>query len=309
MNLQRVGSSPILTPRTHVPWEKDAVLNTAAIHADGQFHLFYRAVAHNPGDRNRSAIGHAWSTDGIHFDRADEPVIRSGESPDERRGAEDPRITKIGDTCHLVYTAYSGERTQLARASSKDLRTWTRHGVMFGYDIMGNNKNGALFPELINGEYALIHRPIGWTFDDSGEKSPLDMWVSFSPDLVKWHNHRRLLRTRRGQVPFEHRKIGVGGCPHKTDAGWLIVYHAVDINRVYRLALVLLDLNDPLKVIRRSDAPILQPEFGWEIEGDTKNVVFTCGTVILGTELWVYYGGADTVIGLAKGDIADFLRP
>ena len=308
MKLERVGDGPVLMPRKDVPWEKDAVLNTAATHAGGKFHLFYRAVAHNPGDRNRSCIGHAWSQDGVHFERADDPILRSNECPEETQGVEDPRITKIGNTYHLVYTAWNNKQVQIAQASSRDLKQWTRHGIMFGYDQMGNNKNGALFPGKVNGEYALIHRPLGFgVFDDSGEKTPLDMWISFSPDLVQWHGHQRLLETRRGQVAWEHRKVGVGASPIKTKAGWLVVYHAVDQDRVYRLALVLLDRKNPLRVLKRSDEPILEPAVGWEVEGDTKNVVFTCGAVLLGTTLWVYYGGADTVIGLAKGDVSEFL--
>ena len=308
MKLQRVGEGPILTPRKDVPWEKDAIFNAAATHANGKFHLFYRAVAHNPGDRNRSCIGYAWSDDGVRFERQDQPILASNECPEERQGVEDARVTKIGRTWQLVYTAYSGSQTQISRATSTNLRDWTRQGVMFGYDQMGNNKNGALFPEKIGGEYALIHRPIGFgAFDDSGEKAPLDMWISFSPDLKSWHNHQPLMHARRGEMPWEYRKIGVGGSPIKTKAGWLIVYHAVDRDRVYRLALVLLDLDNPLKILNRSNEPILQPETPWELQGDASNIVFTCGTVLLGTELWVYYGGADTVLGLAKGDVGEFL--
>ena len=310
MQLQRVGTTPILTPRTTVPWEKDAVLNAAAIYANGQFHLFYRAVAHNPGDRNRSCIGYAWSEDGVHFHRLDEPVLAAGEVAEESKGVEDPRITRIDDTYHLVYTAWDGKIAQIARATSRDLRHWQRQGIMFGYDIMGHNKNAALFPEKINGEYALIHRPLGFgAFNDAGEDKPLDMWISSSPDLRHWHGHEILLQSRRDRVPFEYRKIGIGGAPMKTDAGWLLVYHAVDQQRVYRLALVLLDYADPRRVLRRSDLPILEPEAGWEIEGDVTNVVFTCGTILRDNTLWVYYGGADTVIGLAQGDVSDFLAP
>lgn len=308
MQLQRVGDAPILTPRKDVPWEKDAVLNAAAIHVDGTFHLFYRAIAHSPGDANRSSIGHAWSADGVHFQRHDAPLLASGTCPEESTGLEDPRITLIDDTYYLVYTAWNEVHAQIALATSHDLRQWQRHGVIFGYEQMGNNKNAALFPEKIHGEYALLHRPLGFgDFDDSGEQTPLDMWISYSPDLIHWHDHQLLLKTRRGEVAFEHRKIGAGSSPHRTEAGWLLVYHTVDIDRVYRLALVLLDLQDPCKVLNRSMEPILQPEARWELAGDVQNVVFTCGSVLRGNELWVYYGGADSVIGLAKGDISEFL--
>jgi len=301
MKLTRVTDGPILTPRKDVPWEKDAVLNAAAIHAGGKFHLFYRAVAHNLGDPNRSSIGHAWSDDGVHFERADQPILRSNERPEEAQGVEDPRITRIGDTFHLVYTAYDGRRIQIARATSTDLTHWTRHGVMMPRDLFGDNKNGGLFPEEIGGRYALIHRPLG-----SGP--PHDMWLSFSDDLANWTAHRRLLRARRGEVDWEYSKIGIGAPPHKTDRGWLMVYHAVDKQMTYRLGLVLMDLENPLKIIKRTDQPILEPAADWELKGDVNNVVFTCGTVLLGNDLWVYYGGADTVIGLARGNVSEFLN-
>src|ERR1035438_5923224 len=103
MELTRVGSGPIMTPRRDVPWEKDTVFNTAAIHDGGRFHLLYRAVAHNPGDPNRSSIGYAVSDDGIHFERLDHPVLSSGEVPEEAQGVEDPRVIKFEDTFYMCY--------------------------------------------------------------------------------------------------------------------------------------------------------------------------------------------------------------
>ena len=309
MKLVRVGSEPILKPRKDVPWEKDAVLNTAACYADGKFHLFYRAVAHNPGDPNRSCIGYAWSDDGIHFERLDDPILRPGERPEEAQGVEDPRITLLEGTWHLLYTAYDGTYTQISRAILKDdQKTWEKTGICFGYDILGQNKDAALFPERINGEYCLIHRPSGFLGAPRAENETDDIWISYSTDLSHWHGHTRFMKARRGEIDWEYTKNGLAGTPHKTEAGWLTVYHAVDKNSIYRLGLALLDLEDPTKVLKQTDEPILSPEVGWEIEGDVNNVVFSCGSVLLGNELWVYYGGADTVIGLAKGDVSEFLR-
>jgi len=307
MKLSRVGDGPVLKPRKHVAWEHSAVLNAAAIHADGKFHLFYRGVAHYPGARNRSSIGHAWSEDGVHFEPDDEPILRHGTRPENSVGVEDPRIVRLGDTYYLTYVMWNEKVTNIGLAMSKDLFTWEDRGVLFGYPLFGNNKNATLWPERIDGRYALVHRPMGFAWGE--ESGPLDMWLSLSPDLKNWRGHRRLLRARRGEVDWEYSKIGLGAPPFKTDAGWLIVYHAVDRKMVYRLGLALLDLKNPTKVIKRTDEPILQPEADWETQGDVSNVVFTCGAVLLGTELWVYYGGADTVIGLAKGDVGEFLRP
>jgi len=304
VRLERVGAEPVLRPRQHVPWERDAVLNAAAIHDGRRFHLFYRGITHTPR-RNMSCIGHAWSEDGVRFERADEPVLRCGTSPDRTQGVEDPRIVRLDGVYHLCYVTWNEVTVNIGLATSRDLFTWEDHGIIFGHEQFGNNKNASLWPERIDGQYALIHRPMGFAW--GREPHPLDMWLSLSPDLRTWRGHRRLLRARRGEVDWEHTKIGLGAPPFRTEQGWLMVYHAVDKDFVYRLGLVLLDLEDPTRELRRSARPILEPEIGWEVEGDTRNVVFTCGAVLLGTELWVYYGGADTVIGLARADVAPFL--
>jgi predicted GH43/DUF377 family glycosyl hydrolase len=292
LKLQRVGTEPVLVPRPDVPWEKDAVFNCAAIHHDGRFRLHYRAVAHTPGDRNRSWIGYACSEDGVDFERLDQPVLSPGEVPEESQGVEDPRVTRLGDAFYMLYTAYDRTRTQIGMARSDDLRAWTRLGVAQGLDAFGNNKDAALFPETIGGRYCMFHRP-----------HPT-MHVSFSDDLRHWDDHRLVMEPA---FAWEASKIGGGAQPIRTDAGWLEVYHGVDENSVYRLGIVLLDLEDPSKVVKRQPEPILEPELPWELEGDVPNVVFSCGAVLLGTELWVYYGGADTVIGVAKGDVREFL--
>lgn len=300
MRLERVSDQPILSPRQDVPWESAAVFNTAAVFEDGVFHLFYRAVEHRPGAPNRSCIGHAWGADGIHFERADEPALAYGPreatgNDFETQGVEDPRVTKIGDTFHMLYTAYDGTTAQVACATSTDLERWKRRGLIIPYSLFDCwNKDAALFPERIGGRYAVIHRP-----------EP-DMCLSFSDDLANWTDHVRFLKPRPG-VAWEARKIGLSGPPMRTDAGWLVVYHGVDANAVYRQGLCLLDLHDPSRVLRRTDEPILEPELPWELEGHVPNVVFSCGSLLFGTELWLYYGGADTVIGLAKGDVGEFL--
>jgi len=306
LKLKRVGKGPILEPRPDVPWEKSAVLNAAAIHDGKLFHLFYRAVAHNPGASNRSCIGHAWSRDGVHFERADEPILRNNTRPDNRIGVEDPRIVKLGNRYYLTYVCWGGKETNVAVAVSPDLKRWRDKGIIFRHSQFGDNKNATLFPEKIDGQYALIHRPMGFHWGRDTE--PLDMWLSLSPDLKNWTSHRRLLRARRGEIPWEYNKIGLGAPPFKTDKGWLMVYHGVDRKSVYRIGLVLLDYKDPSLVLKRTEEPILEPEADWEISGDVNNVVFTCGAVLLGTQLWVYYGGADTRLGLAKGDVKSFLR-
>ena len=292
LRLHRVGDGPILSPRPDVPWEKDTVFNTAAIHANGKFHLLYRGVAHTPGDPNRSSIGYASSTDGVHFDRRDAPILSPGVVPEEAQGVEDPRVTKLDDTYVMLYTAYDGIHTQIAMATSEDLIRWKRHGIVLGYELFGNNKDAALFPERIGGRYCMMHRP-----------EP-DIYLAFSDDLHRWTDHVRIMEP---VFEWERRKIGGGAVPIRTEAGWLVIYHGVDDDLGYRLGVALLDLEDPTRVIARQPEPILEPAADWELTGDVNNVVFTCGAVLRDHELWVYYGAADTVIGLAKGRIDDFL--
>jgi predicted GH43/DUF377 family glycosyl hydrolase len=158
--------------------------------------------------------------------------------------------------------------------------------------LFGNNKDASLFPEKIQGRWCLMHRP-----------EP-DIYLSFSETMHDWTDHVCVMKP---EFEWESAKIGAGAQPIKTDQGWLLVYHGVDREMKYRLGIALLDLKDPCKVVKRQPEWILQAEQGWEVEGDVKNVVFTCGAILLDRRLWVYYGGADSVIGLACADIGDFL--
>jgi predicted GH43/DUF377 family glycosyl hydrolase len=292
MKLKRVGKGPVLEPRKNVPWEKDTVFNAAAVHDKGKFHLLYRAVAHNPGDSNRSWIGYASSEDGVHFERLDQPVLSPNVVPEESQGVEDPRVVKMGDTFYMCYTAYDLKRTQVALATSKDLVNWKREGIILSNTVLGNNKDASLFPEKIGGRYCLMHRP-----------EP-DIYLSFAKDLHHWTDHVRIMKP---EFEWEATKVGGGAQPIKTNKGWLLVYHGVDKKMTYRLGVALLDLRDPTKVLKRQPEFILEPELDWELKGDVNNVVFTCGALLFGSELWVYYGCADTVIGLAKADVKEFL--
>jgi beta-1,2-mannobiose phosphorylase / 1,2-beta-oligomannan phosphorylase len=292
LSLKRVGRGPILRPRPDVPWEKDAVLNAAVIYDTtldrGPFHMLYRAVAHHPDDPNRSSIGYAWSADGVHFERLDTPVLAPGVVPAESQGVEDPRVVKMGNAFYMTYTAYDGEWAQIALATSDDLIHWERQGVIIGYEHFGHNKDAALFPEKVKCRYCIMHRP-----------DP-DIYLAFSDDLRTWTDHVCLMQPA---FAWEAEKIGGGAQPIRIPEGWLLIYHGVDADLCYRLGVALLDPDDPTRVIARQAMPILEPEMDWELVGDVNNVVFTCGAVLLDRELWVYYGSADTVIGLAKGHL------
>lgn len=306
MILTRSSKGPVLKPRPELPWEKDSVLNAAAVHADDRFHMLYRAVAHNPGDMNRSCIGYAWSDDGENFERLDTPVLASREVSAESRGCEDPRVTRLNGSYYMCYTAWDDRESRIALAVSDDLRRWTRKGILLDYKVFGHNKNSALLPEKIGGRYALLHRPMGFgEFFALSPDVPLNIMISFSDDLKDWCDHHVVMEAQPGT--WNERKIGIAGPPILVDEGWLLVFHGVDRRNTYRLGIALLDRDDPTIVLKRQAEPILEPEEGWEQVGDVPNVVFSCGGVLLGDELWVYYGGADTVIGLARGNVKEFL--
>lgn len=290
--LKRLSDKPVLTPMESHPWEKLAVFNTAGVYEDGKFHLFYRAAdkpfylnTETPEEENKyvSTIGYATSNDGIHFTRYDEPIL-TGKGVQEAWGIEDPRITKIGDTYYMVYAGFGGRDWSDVRISmleSKDLKNWGNRRILLNEP----NKDAAILPEKVNGKYVLFHR-----------RMP-SIWTAVSEDLTNWEEHKIILEPRPGK--WDCKKIGLAGTPIRLDDGWLMIYHGVNRNHEYRLGAALLDKEDPTKVIAVQDEPVLEPELGWEVNGLVPNVVFSCAGMIVDNFLYVYYGGADTVIGVA----------
>jgi len=284
--------TPILSPVKEHIWEKEAVFNTASFYENGLVHLFYRATDKGfilnteiPEEKNKfvSTIGHAISKDGIHFERQEKPFM-VGTTDQEAWGVEDPRVSKIEDTYYMIYTGFGGRDWNDFRVSmawSKDMITWNGHKVVLDEP----DKDGGLLPEKIGGKYVLFHR-----------RMP-DIWVGYSEDLVNWSGHKIVMSPIEGT--WQSKKIGIAGPPIKRDDGWLLFYHGVDKNNVYRLGAALLDLQDPSKVIKRQAEPVLVPELDWEVKGLVPNVVFSCGAVEIDNMYYVYYGGADTHIGVA----------
>ncbi len=288
IQLNRHSKEPLLSPKKQNQWEAAAVFNPGVIYENDLFYMIYRATDISPGGQEGSYIsclGFAVSKDGIHFNRLEQPILRN-DTPQEARGPEDPRIVKISDTFYMMYTGF-GDRFngdyRICLATSKNLIDWQRQGVMLDEP----NKDGALFPEKINGQYVMFHR------------RPPNIWLATSADLQNWSNHRPIISTRMDSK-WENNKIGIAGPPIKTPIGWFLIYHAVDLEMVYRLGAILLDLEDPSIILARQNEPILEPELDWEINGHVENVVFSCGQVVFGEEIYVYYGGADHVIGMAK---------
>ncbi|HEY8445968.1 MAG TPA: hypothetical protein VIL01_02605 [Thermomicrobiales bacterium] len=288
MKLQRYAGNPILAPIPDHPWEARTVFNCGVAQMDGAVVLIYRAQGL---ENNVSRLGFAVSTDGFNFARLDRPVFEPADET-ETWGVEDPRLTRLGDRWYMVYTAWSPQGIQVAMASTANFFTWERHGIVLpGPD----NKDAAIFPEKVGGRYVMFHR------------IPPAIWLAYSDDLVHWGDYQKIIEPRPGN--WDSLKLGAGGPPLKTDRGWLCIYHGVSEDRVYRLGAVLLDLEDPSKIIGWPKEPILEPEEPWELEGDVPNVVFTCGTAEIGDQYVVYYGGADKVIAAAtapKAALLDF---
>jgi predicted GH43/DUF377 family glycosyl hydrolase len=293
IKLDRVSQEPILSPGPGSTWEAGAVYNCAAVYKDDLVHLIYRATdITSNGSRGKyiNSLGYAVSSDGIHFNRLGNPIL-SNDVEQEARGPEDPRIVEIDGTYHMMYTGFGGRFPgdyRISYATSRNLITWQRHGIV----LDESNKDASLFPEKIGGKYILLHR------------RPPDIWMASSDDLVEWSDHRVLLKTNP-KSEWENEKIGIAGPPIKMENSWLLIYHGVSKSNRYSLGIAELNLEDPTKVISRQSEPILEPELDWEINGHVPNVVFSCGQVIKDGELYVYYGAADTVIGVAKIHLQD----
>ena len=287
VKLTRHPENPILEPVPDHPWENRNVYNAAVIEHEGRIVLLYRAQ----GMANDvSRLGYAVSDDGVRFARRDEPVFVP-ETPDETQGVEDPRLTRIDGRIEMVYTAWSPGNIQVARASTTNFHSWQRHGIVFeGPD----NKDAALFPRKVNGRYVAFHR------------IPSSMWLAWSDDLVTWGDYQEIMAPRPGH--YDDLKLGAGGPPIETELGWLVIYHGVDRDRVYRLGVALLDKDDPAKVLNRPAEAVLEPEEPWEQVGEVPNVVFTCGTAERSDDYLIYYGGADRVLGLATANKRELLN-
>lgn len=245
----------------------------------------------------------ARSQDGIHFNIDEKPFLFPARM-DESYGIEDARITFLDDKYWITYTAVSENGPGVGLAVTTDFVNVERVGMI----LPPPNKDVALFPQKVGGKYRLLHRPM---VSDIGKPS---VWLAESIDGTHWGNHRFLFGGRGQSSPglddarfaWEGGKIGAGPEPILTDEGWLVCYHGADETHAYSLALALLDKDDPTKILDRSEAPLLSPELLWEREGFFPNVVFSNGWVqwpegsANAGQIWVYYGAADSGVGLAE---------
>ncbi|HJR61605.1 MAG TPA: glycoside hydrolase family 130 protein [Vicinamibacterales bacterium] len=242
----------------------------------------------------------ARSTDGIHFEVDAAPAL-SPASELESFGIEDARITFLEGACWITYTAVSAHGISTALASTRDFRTFERHGIIFPPP----NRDVTIFPERIDGRYAALHRPMP---EGLGEPA---IWIGSSADLLAWGDHRVVAGARPDS--WDDVKVGGGAVPFRVRSGvydgWLAIYHGVTREPLeYCLGALLLDGTDPARVVARSREPILRPEAPYERDGFFGGVVFTCGVLVEGDRVRVYYGAADGVTAVADLSLAEILR-
>jgi predicted GH43/DUF377 family glycosyl hydrolase len=293
VKLTRSPKNPIIEPKPEIAWESKATFNPGAVKGGEITHILYRAV----NEHNISFLGHATTTDGeTILNRSVEPALAPGD-PWEELGCEDPRITALDGSFYIFYTAYSRRGPRIALASTTDFRSYARYGVV-GPDY--NDKDAALFPQLIGGKFAVVHRiepNIEVAFFDSIKQMEKVSQNPYSKNYLKRIEANTIMKPK---WKWEEKKVGIGPPPIRTNAGWIVIYHAVDSNTVYRVGAALLDLENPCRVIARTSKPILEPEEKFEKVGVVPNVVFPEGAVVIKDELKIFYGGADRVCCVAS---------
>jgi predicted GH43/DUF377 family glycosyl hydrolase len=293
--------NPILSA-TDWPYPINSVFNPGAtLLPDGTTLLLCRV-------EDRCGHSHfcvARSANGIDNWQIDpQPTLRAepDKFPEELWGIEDPRITFVPElsTHAVVYTAYTRDGPGVALALTEDFRSFERYGVIMSPE----DKDAALLPHRIDGNWALVHRPV------SAPRAHI--WISYSPDLRHWGSHKLMLEARRGAW-WDANKIGLSPPLIETPKGWLMIYHGVRqtaAGAIYRLGLALFDLQMPELCIKRGDEWVFAPRESYELRGDVDSVVFPCGYTIGpdGDTIHLYYGAADSSIGLATGSVKALLE-
>jgi predicted GH43/DUF377 family glycosyl hydrolase len=294
----RHPANPILTAGEW-PAHINAVFNPAACEVDGHTVLLCRT-------EDARGISHLWaarSADGVGGWEVDPAPLLSPDPsiPEEQWGFEDARVVFLPelDRWVITCTAYGPPGPAVFLATT-DFRTVTRHGLV----MPPEDKNAAVLPRRIGGDWFLLHRPVSLV---SGPKA--EIWASRSRDLEAWRAPERVLATREGAW-WDSVRVGIGPPPLETEDGWLLIYHGVRMaagGPIYRVGLALLDLENPTRVIHRSPSWVLSPATPYERIGDVPNVVFPCGATLRDQRLFLYYGAADTTVALATADLDELM--
>ncbi|MCX6704792.1 MAG: pesticidal protein Cry7Aa [Candidatus Woesebacteria bacterium] len=329
----KIQDEGIILEKTDLEFENKAVLNPACIQVGDITHMFYRAVDQN----DISSIGYCQLVDNKVVKRLEKPVLFP-EFDYEKRGVEDPRITYLDGIYYLFYTAFDGKDALIAYATSSDLVRFVKQGLispeisydeaedifresgirerysMFemlykekvGKNVLLFEKDASLFPQKIDGKFALLHRVLPGI--------QVIYFDNFS-DLTdnRWRDYLKNLGNFIMLDPlywFESRNVGGGAPPIETEDGWLIIYHAVEdtpLGKIYHAAATLLDLKNPLKVLGRLSEPLFSPKAPWEKSGVVDNVVFPTGAVVRDKRLYIYHGAADKLIAAKSIGLTELL--
>jgi predicted GH43/DUF377 family glycosyl hydrolase len=293
----RYSGNPILTPEDW-PYPTNAVFNPAAVKLNDETLLLNRVE----DMRGFSHLTLARSADGFTNWRVDAaPTLEADQSSrEETWGLEDPRIVWLEEQKQfaITYTSFSEGGPVVSLAITKNFRTFARLGVL----LPPEDKDACLFPCRFRGRFALIHRPI--------VRGEAHIWISFSPDLKHWGDHRALIKTRHAY--WDGHRVGLACQPIETAVGWMIFYHGVratTAGAIYRVGLALLDLHEPWRLLRRSDEWVLGPREGYERVGDVSDVVFPTGAVVHKEtdRLNLYYGAADCTVAVASAKLSEVL--
>lgn len=237
------------------------------------------------------------SDNGTDFYEADGYPALVGEGPHETFGIEDCRVAFLEGKYYLTFTSVSNLGVAVGMRTTTDWKNFEKHGLIFP----AHNKDCAIFDEKINGLYYALHRPS--SVDIGGNY----IWIASSPDGLHWGNHKCIATTRPGM--WDSKRIGAGAAPIRTEKGWLEIYHGANQNHLYCLGALLLDINDPYKVLARTEEPIMVPTESYELSGFFGNVVFTNGHVVEpdGDTLTMYYGASDEFVCGARFSISEIL--
>ncbi len=301
----RFVGNPIITPRQGKNWEAHGTLNPGAIDLGGMIHIIYRAM----GDDDTSTFGYASSKDGFVIkERSDEPIYTPRADFEKKHqqgnsGCEDPRLMQIGRDILMTYTAYDGyvPRVAVTKISKENFLkkkwgAWSMPIIITPMDV--TNKDASIIPEKTPAGYIFLHR--------INESVCADILSSLDFEKEKVVRCIELIQPRRGM--WDGHKVGISGPPMKTPKGWLLFYHGVSETSTYRVGAVLLDLKDPTNILARTAVPLFEPEEDYEKKGVVPKVVFPCGNIIRGDKIYLYYGGADAVVGVATLSLKNLLK-
>lgn len=332
MKLVKYAGNPIIAPNPDHSWENLVTCNPGVIHDDGVFYMLYRAAGDDEDHVIR--LGLAQSVDGLHFERMSEnPVFSPSEDGPDSGCVEDPRIVKMGGEFYVTYAyrpyspgrywtfphdvvrlpecgpdapkAWASNLGNTGLALTRDFRHFRRLGRLTSPVL--DDRDVILFPEKVKGKYVMLHRPKDYVGPEYGVEYP-SIWIKFSDDILEWENKESHLLITGRKGTWEE-KIGGSTPPILTDEGWLVIYHGVADGgtAAYQVGALLLDRENPLKVLARTPEPILSPEEWYETEGFYNHCVFPTGNAVVDGTFYLYYGGADKYVGVATCPLQELL--